>query len=92
MTGGLAQATASNNNNTQAQTQEQEATTANNSSGLVDQTFMKSLLNILCITIEQTDTLNLTYLWLDRLERFVKHIIIVAELWRTKNAQYYSLV
>ena len=53
---------------------------------------MKALINIICITLEQTDTLDLTYLWLDRLERFIKHVIIVSELWRTKNAQHYSLV
>lgn len=33
-----------------------------------------------------------TYIWLDRLERFVKHLIIVSEVWKSKNAQNYSLV
>lgn len=51
---------------------------------------MKALMNIICITIEQTDTNMQTYIWLDRLERFVKHLIIVSEVWKSKNAQNYS--
>ena len=53
---------------------------------------MKALINIICITIEQTDTKELTRVWLDRLERLVKHLIIVSELWKSKNEQFYSQV
>jgi hypothetical protein len=46
---------------------------------------MKALMNIICITIEQTDSNEHTYIWLDRLERYVKHLLIVSEIWKNKN-------
>jgi len=54
-----------------------------------DSTFMKSLMNIICITINQTDTSDQTSLWLGRLERFVKLLLIVSETWKVKNETYF---
>ena len=31
-------------------------------------------------------------MWLNRLERFVKHLFIVSEVWKSKNEQLYSQV
>jgi len=58
---------------------------------------MKALMNILCITIEQTDNIMYTQLWLNRFERFVKHLLIVSELSMTdahksKNEQQFASV
>ena len=49
-------------------------------------------MNIICISIEQTDTKPLTQIWLDRLERYVKLLLVVSENWRSKNEQQYSQV
>ena len=48
---------------------------------------MKALMNILCITIEQTDSIELTSTWLDRFERFVKHLLVVSEVNRCAKGQ-----
>ena len=53
---------------------------------------MKALMNIMCITLTQADTCQMTYVWLDRLERFVKHLIVVSEVWKNKNEQFYGQV
>ena len=53
---------------------------------------MRSLMNIICISIEQTDTKLLTQVWLDRLERFVKLLFVVSENWRSKNMDHYNQV
>ena len=53
---------------------------------------MRALMNIICISIEQTDTKLLTQIWLDRLERYVKLLLIVSENWRSKNEQHYNQV
>ena len=74
----------------QSQASEQEQSSATTQT--IEQTFMKALMNIICITIEQTDTSQQTYQWLDRLERFVKHLLIISEVWKSKNEQYYAQV
>ena len=53
---------------------------------------MKALLNIITITISQCDSKDLTKIWLDRLERYVKYLLIVSEVWKTKNEQYFGQV
>ena len=54
-----------------------------------DSNFMKALINILCLAINQTDLKDVTALWLDRLERFVKLLLIVSANWTNKNQAYY---
>ena len=58
-------------------------------SSLGEQSLIKSLINIICIAIEQSETKNLTFEWLARLEVLVKHILIVAELWKPKHFDAY---
>jgi hypothetical protein len=51
---------------------------------------MKALINILCLTINQTDLKDVTAVWLDRLERFVKLLLIVSANWTNKNQAYFQ--
>lgn len=45
---------------------------------------MRSILNMLCIVLTQSDTPSLVQQWLDRFERFVKFLMIVSESWKSR--------
>ena len=53
---------------------------------------MKALMNIICLAISQSYNKDLTIVWLDRLERFVKQLLIVSEAWKLKTDSYNSSV
>ena len=55
-------------------------------------TFMKTVLNILCVTLTQADTKGSVLLWLERFERYVKFLMILSETWKTKHINHYNLV
>lgn len=45
---------------------------------------MRTILNMLCIVLTQSDTPQLVQQWLDRFERFVKFLMIVSESWKSR--------
>ena len=53
---------------------------------------MKALINIMCLTISQTFLKEDSAKWLDRLERFIKFLLVVSANWTTKNQGNYALV
>lgn len=55
-------------------------------------TFMKTVLNILCVTLTQADTKVAVLLWLERFERYVKFLMILSETWKTRHINHYNLV
>jgi hypothetical protein len=57
-----------------------------------ENTFIKALMNLICITLEMSDTKNLYNIWLNRLERYVQYLIIISEKWTFKNDQYFATV
>lgn len=49
---------------------------------------MKAMMNLICLAISQAFNKELTVLWLDRLERFVKQLLLVSEAWKLKTDSY----
>ena len=48
------------------------------------ESFMGSMLSMLCIVVRQADTPHLVQLWLDRFERFIKLLMVVSESWKSR--------
>jgi hypothetical protein len=46
---------------------------------------MKAIMNLICLAISQSYNKDLTVVWLDRLERFVKQLLLVSEAWKLKT-------
>ena len=57
-----------------------------------DCTFMTALMNIVCLAISQAYTKELTAIWVDRLECYVKQLLLVSEAFKVKNDSYFTSV
>ena len=53
---------------------------------------MTALMNIICLTISQSYSKELTLTWLERLEGYVKQLLMVSEAYKNKTDQYYGSV
>ena len=55
-------------------------------------TFMTALMNLICLAISQAYSKELTVVWLDRLESFVKQLLAVSEAFKGRQDSYYASV
>mmetsp|Transcript_10521 Transcript_10521/g.10593 ORF Transcript_10521/g.10593 Transcript_10521/m.10593 type:complete len:342 (+) Transcript_10521:1526-2551(+) len=53
---------------------------------------MNSILNLLCIALTQADTKSLIQVWLERIERYIKYLMIVSETWKSRHIKNYNQV
>jgi len=69
---------------------EKKSPSSGNLNILPENTFMKAILNMACLAITQADTKELLCTWLDRLERFIKFVIVISETWKSRHLQHYN--
>jgi hypothetical protein len=55
-------------------------------------TFMQNIINLLCIGSLQSDSISNLQVWLDRLERLTKFLILASETWKSTNLALYNQV
>lgn len=53
---------------------------------------MTALMNLICLAISQAYSKELTVVWLERLESYVKQILVVSEAFKGKQDSYYVSV
>jgi hypothetical protein len=53
-------------------------------------TFVQNIVNIISIGAAQSDSVVTLSVWLDRLERFTKLLILVSEVWKSSNLNFYN--
>jgi hypothetical protein len=55
-------------------------------------TFVQTIINLLCIGSSQSDSVSTLQVWLDRLERLTKFLILASETWKSANLPLYNQV
>lgn len=62
------------------------------SAQLPDYNFMTALMNLICLAISQAYSKELTVVWLERLESYVKQLLVVSEAFKGNKDSYFASV